>query len=177
MKWKGPVFLGVGIIIVAGLFAAFFSLYQAQRRQSALEVGVPPTGFNMQVLHAERRGCNACHVGDLASVVQNLPKSGMGSAAFAGIAHPTIRTSYGIPFTIEDCLMCHATGSKLPFAPYIHGIHLGSGAFGNMGGTCDSCHAVIQQGNQQIRVLWDRQTKYSLISGVVVSKAPPVIEP
>jgi formate-dependent nitrite reductase cytochrome c552 subunit len=141
-----------------------------------LSVGVPPTAFNLEVLHAQRRGCSACHKGNLASVVQNLPKAGY-HPSFAGIAHPTIVTSYGIPFTIEDCLMCHATDAKLPFAPYIHGIHLDSGSFVNMGGNCDSCHAVIQQGDQLVRVLWDRQTKYSLINGVVVSQTPGPIEP
>jgi hypothetical protein len=176
MKWRGVIYLGAGIIIVAGVFAGFFSLYQSQRRQSTVNVGVPPTAFNLEVLHAQRRGCEACHKGDLTSVVQNLPKAGF-HPSFQGIAHPTIVTSYGIPFTIEDCLMCHATGAKLPFAPYIHGIHLDSGAFGNMGGSCDSCHAVVQQGDQEVRVLWDRQTKYSLINGVVVSQTPAAIEP
>ncbi|MDA8064115.1 MAG: hypothetical protein M0031_01235 [Thermaerobacter sp.] len=165
MKAQQVVYLAGGLILVAALFAGVFFLWHTQQTdRAALTLGVPPTTFNLQVVHAGERGCRSCHGNHLTQVLRRLPKHGLLSG-YPG--HPTFKMGRKIPLRVEDCLSCHAQG-PLAFANYIHAIHLDSPAFRDMGGSCDSCHVV--QGGKFL--LYDDETKYGLMNGIVTVPTP-----
>lgn len=52
--------------------------------------------------------------------------------------HGPFITGYG-PLRVEDCLICHGNS----FADGIHSLHLYAASFTELGGNCESCHAVL----------------------------------
>jgi hypothetical protein len=151
------------VVVVAALFWLAFSLWHQSDARKAYAMGFPDTLYNWHTIHAEGRGCNACHGSHLADdvnktvVFRNAPQ-----------LHGIFATSYAIPMRVEDCMPCHGGKSTAPFAEQIHAIHMQSAAFANMGGSCESCHATVN-GNV---VLFDDETRYDLLNGVEKSPTP-----
>jgi hypothetical protein len=127
---------------------------QDQARAAAM--AFPYTTYNWQVIHAQDRGCSACHADHLAADV-----SALAVRRLKPDHHGIFVVS--VPMRVEDCLPCHGPGgSKPPFAPVIHALHLHSAAFTGMGGNCDTCH-VITNGKF---LLYDDETRYGIMNGV-----------
>ncbi|MGO9772126.1 MAG: hypothetical protein ACLPSW_21780 [Roseiarcus sp.] len=147
--------IGVGSLVALG--AARADDTRAQDQARALELGVPYTDFNWNTAHAQFRGCSACHT-DLAAEVSNLSVArtdpGKHGVFFSGYA----------PMRVEDCLICHG----VTFAEPIHSLHLLSTSFGQMGGNCETCHAMVAGKF----VLYDDETRYSVLNGVSHSPTP-----
>ena len=107
--------------------------------------------YNMYALNAGKRGCYSCHSQGLEEALTHLPCS-----------HGIMRGSYGQPWTVESCIVCHDHfETDLGFENIMHGIHTNSN-FNAMGGSCLSCHNIDRNGEYE---LWDR-VKYSLYHGV-----------
>ena len=163
MNRLAGLYLSAGVILVAVVFCGAFYAWHQETATQAQRIGVPPTAYNLMVVHANVRGCAACH-SDLAADVDALV---VGRSV--PVLHGTFTTSYGIPMRVEDCMPCHGPSTPLPFASDIHSIHMGSPAFANMGGTCDSCHATV---NDKF-VLYDDETRFSLMNGITETPTPP----
>jgi len=153
------------LAVVAAVFFGVYSLWHRGEAARAAAMGVPYTTFNVMTQHALDRGCEACHTDRLASDLNSLvvPRD-------HPIIHGEFVTSYGIAMRVEDCLPCHGERTTLPFAEDIHALHLGSTAFANMGGSCESCHATVKG---QL-VLYDDETRYALMNGIVEIPTPVV---
>lgn len=105
--------------------------------------------FNTYFYNADNRGCAACH--DLEQTLR-----GLGHVVYSG----EYETG---PMKLQDCIACHSdaySGFDLQFT--IHGRHLGSTAFTNMGGNCESCHYIDRDGNF---LRWDF-VKYDVLEGI-----------
>jgi len=159
---------GIVVLISIGLAAAFADpKHETQTDQDrAFSLGVPYTDFNMKTAHGLERGCNACHGDHLADDVGKLlvPR-----APPAPELHGIFKTSYGIPMRVEDCLICHGNA----FAGDIHSLHLHSAAFSALRGSCDSCHGMANGK----AVLYDDETRYTILNGVNRSPTPPFSAP
>jgi hypothetical protein len=82
--------------------------------------------------------------------------------------HGIFATSYDIPMRVEDCGICHGVS----FAGNIHSRHLHAASFTNMGGNCDSCHAMI---NGKI-VLYNDESRYDVLNGVKFNPTPAFLQ-
>jgi hypothetical protein len=153
--------LALGAIVVIGAgFVVTFAAWRHMDEARAFALGIPNTAFNMKTVHAQERGCNACHADHLAQDVNRLT---------VGRAKPELHgifvTSYGIPMRVEDCLICHGKS----FAGSIHSVHLHAAAFTNMSGNCDSCHATKLDGKF---VLYTDEIRYDILNGVKYNPTP-----
>ena len=93
--------------------------YAPTRHTLASGVEVQPIpdddyAWNIAILNAEERGCNACH--NLMDVVQLLP-----------LSHPELMMPFSVDTTIGDCFFCHRAKRNLGDA--LHGLHLNSENF------------------------------------------------
>ena len=103
--------------------------------------------YNTALLHADQRGCNACH--ELEQIVQAMPMS-----------HPQLMMTYNVEMTYWNCMPCHI--SRNPVRNTIHSTHLMSGTFQEMNGSCLSCHQI--DGMTGEYKLWD-DVKYNVMTG------------
>jgi hypothetical protein len=157
-------FVLLGSIVAIGIaFGVVFALWHQQDEARAVALGVPYTAFNWHTAHGQDRGCEACHGAHLAADVSRLvvarPKP---------MLHGNFATTADIPMRVDDCLLCHGATTTLPFAESIHSLHLQSASFVNMGGNCESCHAI--KGGQF--VLYDDETRYQVLNGIQTSPTP-----
>lgn len=105
--------------------------------------------FNTMYFNADNRGCQACH--DLEQTLR-----GFGHVLYKG-RYPKGGMTY------QDCLSCHSyeyTGRTLQQS--LHARHNGSTAFNAMGGSCESCHYIDENGNY---LRWD-YVKYDVLHGI-----------
>ena len=93
--------------------------------------------YNNYFLHSDERGCYACH-DDLNEALQAMPRS----------------------LSKRQCISCHISYG-LEFNTYIHGVHQ-TAAFRNMGGSCESCHVVTNEGEW---ALWDDEKSGASLDG------------
>ncbi len=167
MRGAVAVALAAVILIGAGFAATFFAWHQ-QDEARAFALGIPYTNYNWHAVHAQDRGCNACHgdhlAADVSRVVVARPQPEL---------HGNFTTSYDIPMRVEDCLLCHGPKSDLPFAESIHSLHLHSAAFANMSGNCNSCHATADGK----LVLYDDESRYDALNGVQAAETPVFAPP
>jgi len=157
------------IVVIGAGFAVTFAVWNRMEHARAAALGVPDTEFNVKTAHALERGCNACHADHLAADVNRLI---VGRAK--PVLHGIFATSYDIAMRVEDCLICHNTHTTLAFAGSIHSLHLHSASFKNMGGSCDSCHGTLLNGKF---VLYDDETRYSILNGVKFNRTPAFAQP
>jgi hypothetical protein len=148
------------IVVVAAGFIGTFAAWRAMDEARAFALGVPYTSFNWKTLHAQERGCNACHADHLAQDVNNLVVGREKPEK-----HGIFVVGYGVPLRVEDCLICHGKS----FAGSMHSRHLHAAAFVNMGGNCDSCHATTLDGKF---VLYTDETRYDILNGVKYNPTP-----
>lgn len=124
--------------------------YAPTRHTLASGVEVQPIpdddyAWNIAILNAEERGCNACH--NLMDVVQLLP-----------LSHPELMMPFSVDTTIGDCFFCHRAKRNLGDA--LHGLHLNSE---NFDGSCLSCHHLnVYTGEYE---MWD-YVKYDVLYGI-----------
>lgn len=106
---------------------------------------------NTYVLDADNRGCTGCH-----SLEDVLTKSSLQHWLYYG-QYDNEKIRY------DDCFGCHdAYGvSMQDFQTYMHS-HMDREAFLNMGGTCNSCHFITDDGEYKI---WD-DVKYDVMHGI-----------
>lgn len=160
--------LAVAAIVVIG--AAFLVTFAMWRHMNdaraddaradearAVALGVPYTNFNWKTVHAQNRGCNACHADHLAADVSNVVVAN-------SELHGLFITGYG-PLRVEDCLICHGNS----FADGIHSLHLYAASFTELGGNCESCHVMVDGKF----VLYDDETRYDLLNGIKYNPTPP----
>jgi DMSO/TMAO reductase YedYZ molybdopterin-dependent catalytic subunit len=105
-----------------------------------------PDGYNITYLNADKRGCNACHT--MEDVMLNMK-------TFHGITF----MGYPTEQNFANCFVCHQWAT--PLRTSVHAIHNFSDSFKSMGGTCESCHYIDNEGNF---VRWDYY-KYDLYKG------------
>lgn len=147
------------IVVVAAGFVVTFTMWKNIDESRALAIGIPHTEFNFKTVHAQERGCNACHADHLDKDVSRLVV-----ARVKPTQHGIFKRGYDVPMREEDCAFCHGKA----FAGTMHARHLHVAAFTNMGGNCDSCHTMV---NAKI-VLYDDQTRYDVVNGVKYNKTP-----
>ena len=111
--------------------------------------------YNTTMLHADERGCTACHA--LEDAVQSM-----------AVSHPELMMTYNVEMTYWNCLMCHT--SRNPLRESIHSVHYFSDTFNNMNGNCLSCHQI--NGTTGEYTLWD-DVKYEVMTGFTT---PAVVE-
>jgi Outer membrane cytochrome MtrC/MtrF-like, domains II/IV len=144
---------------------------QQKDEARALALGFPKTSFNLKTVRAQQRGCNACHGDYLAEATSNLE---------VRRSHPELHgifvAGYDVAMTVEDCMICHRKDKPRNgiFAGTIHSSHLHSKSFTNMGGNCDSCHAIDLKGEW---VLYDNQSRYGLMNGIKSTPTPEFSPP
>ena len=110
--------------------------------------------YNTYFLNAENRGCTACHTLQWAMKQIN-------HCIYDG-AYPTDKMNY------QTCVGCHsATYSGMGLQQPIHTTHLRSTAFNNMGGSCESCHYIDENGTYH---RWDF-VKYDVMYGTTAVAA------
>ena len=119
--------------------------------------------YNNYFLHSDERGCYACH-DDLNEALQAMPRS-LSKRQWMPSNHLHLNYVNDMKVTIDQCISCHISYG-LEFNTYIHGVHQ-TAAFRNMGGSCESCHVVTNEGEW---ALWDDE-KYNLLSGIVDADA------
>lgn len=111
--------------------------------------------YNNQFLHADERGCAACHT-DLTELVDNMKC----------YPHQKLSTSLDVEMTVMTCTDCHNYGAHVaPFGDFgalIHALHTNT-VFDTMGGTCWSCH-YASEGNGEME-LWD-EVKHEVMLGI-----------
>ena len=157
--------LAVGaVVVIAAGFLITFGVWRHMDEQRADALGVPYTEFNWKTVHAQERGCNACHADHLAEDTNRLTV-----ARDRVKLHGIFKTSYDIPMRVEDCLICHNLRTNLAFAGSIHSLHIHSAAFANMGGNCESCHGRLLNGRF---VLFDDQSRYRILNGIKYNRTP-----
>lgn len=113
-------------------------------------------GYNVGVIHAEERGCTACHT--LEDAIEWCP-----------ISHNGLNSYGDDPLSVTTCIACH-DGQQGPIfnrpgldlASVIHASHMANSAFANTNGTCLSCHEIdVENGSM---LLWD-EVKYDRMQG------------
>lgn len=109
--------------------------------------------YNTTMLHADERGCTACHA--LEDAVQSMAMS-----------HPELMMTYNVEMTYWNCLMCHT--SRNPLRESIHSVHYFSDTFNSMNGNCLSCHQI--NGTTGEYTLWD-DVKYEVMTGFTTPAA------
>ena len=125
---------------------------EVQRTPSEAD-GYNAVSYNVGTLHADERGCGACH-DDLAQTVANIP----------GYTHLQLDRGANVEANVDQCVTCHYEGDAAvangSFADIIHGIHgVGTSATGT---SCFSCHDVSSDGTL---VLWD-DVKHEKMRGI-----------
>jgi hypothetical protein len=152
------------IIVVGAGFASTFALWRHMDEARAFALGFPYSNFNWNTVHAQERGCNACHANLAADV--NKFVTGRDRPELHGI----FATSYDIPMRVEDCMICHNKRTDLAFAGSIHSRHLHAASFRSMGGSCDSCHGTTLDGKF---MLYDDEFRYRILNGINYTPTPP----
>ena len=106
------------------------------------------TSWNNLYLNADNRGCTACHsIEDALEMMET----------YHGIIYMGYETEQGL----QNCFGCHGFyNTKLRDS--IHAVHQRSAAFQSMGGSCESCHYIGNDGSFQ---RWD-YVKYDVLFGI-----------
>ncbi|MCI8367939.1 MAG: molybdopterin-dependent oxidoreductase [Eggerthellaceae bacterium] len=122
--------------------------------QSALQA--VDSDYNIYVLNADARGCEACHTDGLDTLVENM-----------AFPHWPIGNGLHTNINVEDCMFCHdetqGRDGVVPFSQLIHGIH-SKDSFKEMGGDCMSCHAPASDTREGLS-LWDA-VKHTELRGI-----------
>lgn len=119
--------------------------------------------YNTYFLHSDERGCYACH-DDLNEALQAMPRM-LSKNDWMPSNHLHLNYVNDMQVTVDQCITCHKNRS-IEFNTYIHGLHQ-TAAFRQMGGSCESCHVVTNDGSW---ALWDAE-KYNLLLGIVDADA------
>lgn len=119
--------------------------------------------YNTYFLHSDERGCYACH-DDLNEALQAMPRM-LSKNDWMPSNHLHLNYVNDMQVTVDQCISCHENRS-IEFNTYIHGLHQ-TAAFRQMGGSCESCHVVTNDGSW---ALWDAE-KYNLLLGIVDADA------
>lgn len=114
--------------------------------------------YNNYFLHSDERGCYACH-DDLNEALQAMPRS-LSKRQWMPSNHLHLNYVNDMKVTIDQCISCHISYG-LEFNTYIHGVHQ-TAAFRNMGGSCESCHVVTNEGEW---ALWDDEKSGAALDG------------
>ncbi|MCI8565880.1 MAG: molybdopterin-dependent oxidoreductase [Lachnospiraceae bacterium] len=140
---------------------------QVQRTPSEQFAGVyhnpgNTISYNTYYLHADERGCAACHP-DMNATLANME-----------YRHVDLNNSLGIQTTVAQCLDCHTYSPGYVtefygFGTLIHGIH-DNDAFT---GSCQSCHNMTGDGNGI--QLWDN-VKHHVLRGIVDVAEPESVQ-
>lgn len=110
--------------------------------------------YNNVVLNADERGCAACHDDIHQLILDHGHELGYSSR------YPARLTD----FSIHDCVACHSdwyTGGAMKNG--MHTLHLSNTKFTEMGGNCESCHYIQDDGTF---VRWD-DVKYDVMHGYI----------
>jgi len=154
-KWASLI-LALVLCLAVSSAALAQDTNDARPRVKTLENGVMVQtvpgdgGYNLGQLHADSRGCAACHA-DLEALLKSRDH-----VLYKG-NYPTGGMKY------FDCLACHSyeyVGASLQDP--MHNLHNQSAAFAAMGGSCESCHYVDEAGEYTI---WD-YVQYELMQGI-----------
>lgn len=113
-------------------------------------------GYNIGVIHADERGCTACHA--LEDAIEWCP-----------ISHNGLNSYGDDPLSVTTCIACH-NGQQEPLfgrpglelADVIHASHMGNAAFEALNGSCVSCHEIDTATGAM--PLWD-EVKYDRMQG------------
>jgi hypothetical protein len=160
--------LGAFVVLVSNFIAGSAAGQEADKAR-AFALGIPYTSFNWKTVHAQDRGCNACHADHL---VEDINRTTVGQEKPE--LHGILAAGYGIPLRLEECQACHANlktgccGAKF-FADSVHSLHMNAMSFVRMGGNCNSCHAITRDGKF---VLYNDQIRYDLINGIKKNPTP-----
>lgn len=104
--------------------------------------------WNNLYLNADNRGCTACHtIEDALEMMET----------YHGIIYMGYETEQGL----QNCFGCHGFYST-KLRDSVHNVHQRSAAFKAMGGTCESCHYISDDGEFQ---RWD-YVKYDVLFGL-----------
>lgn len=106
--------------------------------------------YNTYILNADQRGCNSCH--ELESVMKARVNSG---------AHELYVGTYeaeSMPW--GNCVACHMA-YDVNLMDSMHA-HMDRESFRDMGGSCNSCHYIDEDGNY---LMWD-DVKYDVMKGM-----------
>lgn len=114
--------------------------------------------YNNYFLHSDERGCYACH-DDLNEALQAMPRS-LSKRQWMPSNHLHLNYVNDMKVTIDQCISCHISYG-LEFNTCIHGVHQ-TAAFRNMGGSCESCHVVTNEGEW---ALWDDEKSGAALDG------------
>lgn len=117
--------------------------YASSKRSSIVNQQV----WNNTMLNADNRGCNVCH--RLQDVVVST-------------GHNLFDVGYVEELPYLSCIACHKGDYGKTMRDQFHGIHNFSETFEAMGGTCESCHYIAEDGEYQI---WDL-VKYDVMYGI-----------
>ena len=99
-------------------------------------------------LNADNRGCTACHtIEDALEMMET----------YHGIIYMGYETEQGL----QNCFGCHGFYST-KLRDSVHNVHQRRAAFKAMGGTCESCHYISDDGEFQ---RWD-YVKYDVLFGL-----------
>ena len=104
--------------------------------------------WNNLYLNADNRGCTACH-----TIEDDLEMM----ETYHGIIYMGYETEQGL----QNCFGCHGFYST-KLRDSVHNVHQRSAAFKAMGGTCESCHYISDDGEFQ---RWD-YVKYDVLFGL-----------
>ena len=104
--------------------------------------------WNNLYLNADNRGCTACHtIEDALEMMET----------YHGIIYMSYETEQGL----QNCFGCHGFYST-KLRDSVHNVHQRRAAFKAMGGTCESCHYISDDGEFQ---RWD-YVKYDVLFGL-----------
>ena len=105
--------------------------------------------WNNIYLNADNRGCTACHtIEDALEMMETY--------------HGIIYFGYDTEQGIQNCFGCHSFYGDTKLRDSIHTVHQTSSTFSAMGGTCESCHYIADDGSFQ---RWD-YVKYDVLRGI-----------
>lgn len=107
---------------------------------------------NIDVLHADARGCGSCH-DSIRDALQNIMPSHVGSGGVNG--------GLDIDLATVGCPQCHVERAFGDYAKIIHGIH--NVEQDGEGPSCFSCHETNSETGELD--LWDN-VKYDLMDGI-----------
>lgn len=127
---------------------------------SGVEVQRTPAdamAYNMRILHADERGCAACHP-DLGQTLADYDE--FSSPNF--YKHFEMTGGLDTEVTVRQCYLCHKEGLLGTLQTSIHGLH-DTKAFKDMDGDCRSCHVTDEVTGEMLQ--WD-EAKYRILKGV-----------
>lgn len=103
--------------------------------------------YNNFYMNADERGCAACHdVGEVLKNIRHVVYQGMYEAESVHL---------------QDCIACHSH-YEVSLKDPLHTRHMENKAFNAMGGNCESCHYIDDDGNF---LRWDF-VKYDVLHGI-----------